>query len=546
MINTNKRNYLVVKTLLFVVLIALAWYNRFLQDDAYISFQYAKNLVEHGRLTFNATGDFVEGYSNFLWTILMAGALKLGIKPEISSQIFSMLCWVLALQVLAKMAEKTAKNAYLSLWFMGLLGINHTFSIYATGGLETALQLYLTVLVIAHTLQLRQQLTGGKSVHKKVWVLSFIMGLGCLNRMDFILVILWSLIVVTPAFMQSGRFQVKKLMLLLGQLFSIGGSLVSLWLIWKLWYYGDIFPNTFYAKSGEIVWRRIAFYLGGFLAFYFAIPTIALLVSHSKKGKQLLRQYAIQAILLWIGIWSTYLGWVGGDFMEFRMLVPIIPFVYFIIFHYLDQVKKTHLLMGISLWMLGASIAHAQYFQTYLGIEDKARLHEVLTDKEIGFIAVGKKLGEVFSELDDLAIATVSAGAIPYFSELHTIDLLGLNDRFVAQNGRKLTDIPGHQKIAPLAYLIDRKVNLVLGNVVDKRPFETANERFQHYVERLEYGVYRMADPNEYPKAYHIIEIPMTADQQLYLWYLTPHKTIDSLIQHHHWTHQLVDANMTE
>ena len=40
-------------------------------DDAYISFRYARNLVEHSQLVFNL-GERVEGYTNFLWTLLAA------------------------------------------------------------------------------------------------------------------------------------------------------------------------------------------------------------------------------------------------------------------------------------------------------------------------------------------------------------------------------------------------------------------------------------------------------------------------------------------
>ena len=41
------------------------------QDDAFISFRYAKNLSEGTGLVYNA-GEYVEGYSNFLWTLFLA------------------------------------------------------------------------------------------------------------------------------------------------------------------------------------------------------------------------------------------------------------------------------------------------------------------------------------------------------------------------------------------------------------------------------------------------------------------------------------------
>src|SRR5438552_16124392 len=52
--------------------VQLAWTS----DDAYISFRYARNLVDGLGLVYNA-GERVEGYSNFLWTLWSALGLRL-------------------------------------------------------------------------------------------------------------------------------------------------------------------------------------------------------------------------------------------------------------------------------------------------------------------------------------------------------------------------------------------------------------------------------------------------------------------------------------
>ena len=48
-----------------------AWNLRFVQDDAYISFRYAENLALGRGLVWNE-GERVEGYTNFLWTVILA------------------------------------------------------------------------------------------------------------------------------------------------------------------------------------------------------------------------------------------------------------------------------------------------------------------------------------------------------------------------------------------------------------------------------------------------------------------------------------------
>jgi arabinofuranosyltransferase len=51
----------------------LAW----LSDDGFISFRYAQNLAEGRGLVYNA-GEYVEGYTNLLWTLALAGFMRWG------------------------------------------------------------------------------------------------------------------------------------------------------------------------------------------------------------------------------------------------------------------------------------------------------------------------------------------------------------------------------------------------------------------------------------------------------------------------------------
>ena len=52
------------------VIDGVRWF--WLDDDMMISMRYARNLAEGNGLVWTAGGDRVEGYSNFLWTMVMA------------------------------------------------------------------------------------------------------------------------------------------------------------------------------------------------------------------------------------------------------------------------------------------------------------------------------------------------------------------------------------------------------------------------------------------------------------------------------------------
>ena len=66
-------------------LVLLAWLTSvawFLTDDAFISFRYVRNLLEGHGLVFNP-GEYVEGYTNFLWILELAALWGLfGVRLE--------------------------------------------------------------------------------------------------------------------------------------------------------------------------------------------------------------------------------------------------------------------------------------------------------------------------------------------------------------------------------------------------------------------------------------------------------------------------------
>src|SRR6186713_1795038 len=96
-----------------VLLVPHALMFDFVNDDAYISFRYAQNLAEHGQLVFNL-GERVEGYTNFLWTVLLGVLMKLGIAPELSARVLGTAFAAATLVVVARLAARLRGGA--SLW----------------------------------------------------------------------------------------------------------------------------------------------------------------------------------------------------------------------------------------------------------------------------------------------------------------------------------------------------------------------------------------------------------------------------------------------
>ena len=143
----RKRNARAILLASIAVLVVLAWWNRFIQDDAFISFRYADNLSRGFGLVWNP-GEWVEGYTNFLWTILMGAVHLLHGDPVFWSTAIGLAAFAGSLFLTYRIALQVFQSDDVSLLAVILLGTNYTFSAYATGGLETSLQALLYLAVI--------------------------------------------------------------------------------------------------------------------------------------------------------------------------------------------------------------------------------------------------------------------------------------------------------------------------------------------------------------------------------------------------------------
>ena len=307
---------------------------------------------------------------------------------------------------------------------------------------------------------------------------------------------------------------------------------VSGWLLWKLSYYGDILPNTFYAKVGSInTVSKGLFYCAEFLQEYWLIPFLFLGIA--AVGKILReRNRPLQIVVLTMLLWCAYVARVGGDFMEFRFLVPVMPLMFVAItWLLLRLVRPVGASVALAVMLVAGSWHHARTYDNR-GIESIRQLQRHITGPRENWQAVGKTLGELFSDAEsNIIIATTAAGAIPYYSRLETIDMGGLNDRWVARYGAKVGARAGHQRIATFDYLIDRRVNLVVGVplVMPRDP----RIKPLDWVRRAEEAFRREAVAAGLSADCRMVEIPLNADYRITILYLTPNDDVDRIIREH-------------
>jgi hypothetical protein len=514
----NKQKYIL--SFLILLFSLFAWLNRFIQDDAFISFRYAHNLAEGFGLVYNP-GERVEGYSNFLWTIILSIPHLLNIDAVVFSQAAGILLFAVSLSIVYRLAYKLTGSFYLAAAALVFTGSNYTFLCYATGGLETQLFtcLFLSALYSAF------QYTDEKGRRGLVLV-SFLLSALLLTRPDS--VPYTGLILAYLLFkMYKSKPDAKKYTPLLIPL----ALTASVFLVWKYTYYGDILPNTYYAKLSVNAPEKYGlYYLFTFSLSYLLIifpPVFVLLLNRKDLSPEAATLFASLAFNI------AYIIFVGGDFMEFRLLVPVLPVFFILVVMSFKKINRRTAVFILSLIIIAGSVNHALTYKS----DKKYRLYSIkelngeIYNDNFGWMKTGILLGKYFKDKDeDITIATTAAGAIPYYSRLRTIDMHGLNDKHIALSVKAMSGRPGHQKLADFSYLEKQNVNLLIGH-----PFVMWKTFSIESITPAQFRSYFMYNISQMPAGTEIIKMPLQNNYCVFFVYLQKNKKIDEVIKREGW-----------
>jgi arabinofuranosyltransferase len=226
------------------ILVAHSLLYNFVTDDAYISFVYSRNFAEHGELAFNL-GDPVEGYTNFLWTVILGAIMFAGGSPELWSRVLGTACAVITLVIVTRTLERALgrKTPWCALPAV-LLASSSGFACWSSGGLETQL---FTVLVTAALDAVVAAVTTPRALRRAGWLLA----LAAMTRPEgpLIAAVLGVTWVVHIAIAWRSLVARKRPFLdeVIAAIWFL--ALWGPWFVWRYRYYGFAFPNTYYVKS---------------------------------------------------------------------------------------------------------------------------------------------------------------------------------------------------------------------------------------------------------------------------------------------------------
>ena len=430
-----------------------------LQDDAFISFRYAQNLVQGHGLVFNP-GEAVEGYTNLSWTLLSAGLLRAGIAPELPI----IGAGILALLVLVTLAWLLARTqgAAPAVGAAALVATHGGASLEAVQGLESTA--FAALVAAALWARLREAAAvPPRPLHASAWLC----GAAALTRPEgwLLMGLLEGLPLLGRALPGADGGVANALGLARTRLGSwalfagIGGAHLA----WRWHTYGELVPNTFFVKVGgsEAQALRGLRYLA---AQVWAQPTAAVLAlagaALSLPALRLQADARIRATLT-LGlpaVWLLYVAAVGGDFKATgRFVLPVLGPLALLAAAALARAGTTPsraVVLATAAAVLGGLDLSRQLPALRASADER---HEVALRDE----AVGRFLRD--NARPDALVAIHSAGAVPYYSGLPTIDMWGLSDKHIGRRAMPHMGqgMAGHEK-TDYDYVFSRKPDLYL------------------------------------------------------------------------------------
>lgn len=432
--------------------------SRFFHDDAYITLRYAQNFLAGNGLGWNP-GDRVEGYTNFLQLLAVSGLGALGVDLVTAARGLGFASFAASVAFLTWWLpsgdERRGMRAALSRSLpLALVAGSLPILTWSFGGLEAPLLSLLVTVGIA----LLHDVLNAERPPRFAAASGVALALACVTRPDTGLFVAAGLAFLVL----SGRFAARGRCVLLFALPLV--ALLAPWLAWKLSYYGDVLPNTFYAKASDPSWQRVMLGLR-YVAGYVVSPpfVLVLLAAGALRARALQRPspgQAFAAVCLVLQLcWVVY---VGGDQMPMvRLLVPVIP---------------TAIWLAAALWRpdlrrlpdaglagVAGALALCIALQPFVGPGSRRHLNAA------SFVgtAVGRYIADAWPPGSLVALNT--AGSTPYHApELRYLDMLGLNDAHIARRDSSKPRIrgqllPGHAKGDGAYVLRQRPDYIILG-----------------------------------------------------------------------------------
>lgn len=466
-----------------------SYFMPYMSDDSLIVARYAERLIEGHGLTWT-DGERVEGYSNLLWTVLVAAIGSLGIDVLDAARLLGVICMASAVVAISRAHSPRSFAEVVPPTVVALMFASAgPVGVWAIGGLEQPMVAALLAWALVAVFPI---VDGKDESSRRALLVGLPLGLLCWTRPD------GPLFTAVFAGVTVGLHQLRRTGWNLALRMTVLPILaVAMQLVFRLLYYGDWLPNPAYIKA-RVTSERLADgveYIVG--AWEWMVPALVLVglssivsfVGKHQRGRSILLVCCFVA-------WAGYLVAIGGDiFAGRRHWVPLWLLLSFMVAPGLDWVirrERVWLTLVVALTSL-AAVAWLEKLQL-----DDPKVHQA---KKQTWQWEGEVLARVLGEgfrAEQPLLAVTAAGTLPYFSKLPCLDMLGLNDRHIARQRPERAGDLAHDH-ADGGYVLDREPDLIVFSLGILAGFDTGRQmrRDQRFKRDYMVVVFRGYAPHE-------------------------------------------------
>jgi arabinofuranosyltransferase len=429
-------------------------------DDAYISYRYAQNAARGYGLTFNAGERRVEGYTNFLWTVMMIPAFVLGVNVTVTSIVLGVLFALGCLYFIYRATGQISGLVPLAgLVAVLLLAVDGSFALWSVGGLETSL---FALLILAGAVAYIRELQG----KARVPVSGAWFALAAMTRPEGLLVL-----ALTLAHQVAYRLSARRRLITRADLGRVGlfAAIFVPYFLFRWRYYGWFFPNTFYAKvtleDTAAQWQRGLAYVQTFIHIHLGyIPLLVALIPLFRPRSIIWASY----VALIVVVYSIYIVYVGGDWSVGRFFAPLMPLYYLLLGDGLVELYHWVKKLVWGRMSLEERSGPSRLTYTAAGV--------LLFSLLVGFFWASSPGGEqaLFLHRFDASLAGQARTQMGKWLHEHVPPdtVIAVNREELESLGKRMGEgTPGHEKL-DMRYIIDRRPDYIIiyGTMFDGVP----------------------------------------------------------------------------
>ncbi|MDP1621039.1 MAG: hypothetical protein Q8M08_01740 [Bacteroidales bacterium] len=341
----------------------VSWFSLF--DDAMIAMRYARNMAEGHGLVWNH-GEYIEGYTNFLWTLWMAVIHLVPVHESKTSLLVALsgaMILLINILLIRKIALRFTSNPLVILASMALVAFNYGLIYWTLRGMEVGIITLFLNWVILLSLQLSKRYS-----HSKFALLLFLLGLMLLTRTDCL--ILFLIVGSWVSCTVERKYRLNTILFFTGTLLLFMGGHT----LFRVLYYHDPLPNTYYLKvSGTPavvrILRGLDVYFQWMVSFFIPV-LIILLVGVITQRKRLfdMRYLLLISPFLMMSAYSVYVGGDAWEWMPYanRYITIAIPLMLLFTVVVLEKVTSGLKSMRLLLIITAAFIVAWYGYITFL------------------------------------------------------------------------------------------------------------------------------------------------------------------------------------